>query len=169
MKILRQNIGEKAKLAKYTRNDMEPIEGASDDVKWYIVKETERPVINQFEVITTDYETTNKQHKKYPHFFIANEVHTINQLSNEQIIQQLDASLGSYLEENYPVWKRQRHEKQIRKGATPERLEYINSFDVWETNCIALRDQRESDLFNSGTLPELTWPNPPTVLKSTKI
>jgi hypothetical protein len=170
MKILRQNIGEEAKLAKYNRLDMEPIEGAVTEIKWYIVNEAEKPSINQFEFIKTNYETTDKPNEKYPHFFVANEVHTVERISDEQIIEQLNSSLGEWLDSNYLVPTQIKHLYELISNKASElKKQNVASLTTWQEQCRILRDQREADLFNSGILPELIWPNPPTVLKSTKI
>ena len=170
MKILRQNKGEQVRVAKYCRNDMEPISDVTDEVKWFILSASERTQINQFEILRTEFELTDKHHEKYPHFFIANEVHIIERISDDQIIEQLNISLGEWLDSNYLVPTQIKHLYEIMSNkASDIKKASVTALTTWQEQCRALRDQRESDLFNSGTLPELTWPNPPTVLKSTKL
>ena len=157
MKILKQYKGGEAKAAKYTRNDMEPVKDATEDVKWYIVEETERPTVNQFETIKTTNELTNEPNAEYPHFFKAIEVHTVTQLSNDVIIQRMNDSIGMHLDENYPRWKRVKHLGELMEGVTGERLRYIDNLRTWEGRCRESRDLKESELINNNQLPTLDW------------
>ena len=161
MRILKQYEGGEAKPATYVRSDMQPVEGATDDVKWYIVEETERPTINEFEIIRTSNELTTEANEDYPHFFKAIEVHTVSQISNDDIINMLDDSLGTHLDTNYPIWKRQKHLSELIEGVTGERLQYIENLKAWESNCRAERDLRESELINNNKLPSLIWDEVP--------
>lgn len=157
MKILRQNEGEKAKPAKYVRSDLKPIQGAVDIVKWYIVEETERPPSSQFETIEETFELTDDPNAEHPYFFKAIQVFTVTQIPNEAILQRMNDSLGRHLDDNYPLWKRQKHLYEVVKGSKDSRVDYIQNLKDWEDRCRASRDQKESDLINNNQMPTFDW------------
>lgn len=157
MKILKQYKGEAAKLAKYTRADLQPIEGASEEVKWYILEEAERPVAGIFEVVTERIELTDEENSDLPHFFRAVQFFDVTQLPTPAIINRMNTDLGRHLDENYPLWKRQKHLSELMNGVDGERLEYIESLKKWEADCRAERDEKESELINNNQVPVLDW------------
>ena len=157
MKILKQYEGGAAKIAKYARADLQPIEGATDAVKWYILEEAERPVAGIFEVVTERIELTDEENSDLPHFFRAIQFFDVTQLPTPSIIERMNADLGRHLDENYPLWKRQKHLLELMNGVDGERLEYIESLKKWETDCRAERDEKESELLNNNQVPVLDW------------
>lgn len=157
MKILKQYEGEEAKVSKYTRGDLGPIEDATDVIKWYIVEEGERPQQCQFETITETFQLTDEPNAERPHFLKAIQVFTVTRHSNEAIIQRMNDSLGMHLDENYPLWKRQKHLAELIEGVTGERLTYIDNLRAWEGRCRDVREQKESELINNNQLPAFDW------------
>jgi len=157
MKILKQYKGEAAKEAKYTRADLQPIEGATEEVKWYILEEAEKPEVGIFEVVTERIELTDEKNPDLPHFFRAIQFFDVTQLPTPAIIERMNADLGRHLDENYPLWKRQKHLSELINGVDGERLEYIKRLKKWEADCRAARDKKESELINNNQVPVLDW------------
>lgn len=158
MRILKQKEGGKAKPAKYTRKDFLPVQGATVNVKWYIVEEGEKPKFdaNLFRVKETII-TTEEKNKEYPAFFKAIATYEKEQLSTFEILDNLNGSFGSHIDETYPVWKRIKHNTELLLGTTKERETYIKALKKAEFDCRDERDKKENDLLSKNQIPSFDW------------
>jgi hypothetical protein len=95
------------------------------------------------------------------------------QLSDDEIISNLNNSLGVHLDNQYPLWERAKHAgegsyilwNKLETTLTQEELDrkaYIDATFAWITAQRAERDSRENELLTNGVLPSFIWEDRPT-------
>lgn len=165
MKVIKVHNGEQ-KTVEYPNRDIAmPVQGLKTGIEFYFINEGERLSIdsNTHKVVKSERLTT-EINNQYPHLKNAYIDYEIVQLTNEQIVNNIDRSVGSHLDTNYPIWKRVKHADELREGTTIDRETYINSLKTWESDCRVLRDQKVNELINNNILPDFVWPEKQTEL-----
>lgn len=159
MKVVRLNkkTGEK-KVVGYPRYDLKPVVGLSEDIGFYGIIEEKRPDCDYKTHTIKTIETFSGEPfegKSYIKTFTKS--YELELLSNERIIQELNNSVGSHIDINYPNWKQNKHALEIQIGTTQERIDYITNLFDWAQRCRTERDLRESELINNSDLPSFEW------------
>lgn len=163
MIVIERNSG---KRVQYPNKDItKPLIGFTGDEKYYFIQEDERP--------TCDYRTHRIERteeylddvKVYDHLPVYKVSYEVVQISNEEIIVNLNNAVGEHLDSQYPEWERIKHNAEITamlvyQSIDTERKEYIESLFNWSTQCRAERDEQEADLLN-GILPSFEFTDRP--------
>jgi len=159
---------------KYPRADIsEPLEGVND-IQIYVIID-KKPNYNPDKSCLKigKIELTTKVFEKYNHLLIANQLYDIVDFPKETVIDSLNESLGSHLDEQYPLWVRSKHagegtiilQAQLDGVATPEQLirkTFLISMYDWATKCRVDRDIREKEYKDNDIFPSFKWDNKPT-------
>jgi hypothetical protein len=160
------------KRAQYPAKDYRPIQKLVGNIKYYAIVENERPDYNRSTHKLVKSEVFNDEAwENKPHIGILNITYTTERLTDDQINENLNNSVGQHLDSLYPEWERSKHAgeslRYMLKGQenwTPEdldRINYIQSTADWCRSCRELRDQKETELRTNGTLPAFEWPERP--------
>lgn len=171
MKVLRREILEDKEtldIVNYPRHDNGIIEGLSDNIKFYHIIDnpppydrlTHRLIIDGYDFIETG------------HIGEAYKLYRLEQLTNDEIIANLNNSLGEHLDNNYPAYEETKHLAQILRLSLVKnkdtwntqdnaRFNYMLSMGDWQAKCRDERDRREEELINNGVLPSFEWDEKP--------
>jgi len=156
-------------LNKYPRKEIsEPLTGAGD-IQMYAVIEN-IPVYDASESYLSvgEIELTTEIYEGNEHILIANQLYEVINYTSEDVINKLNESLGTHLDENYPIWERVKHAGEgnyillsmIDGKLTKEqsdRKKYIDDVYDWITKCRADRDVRELDYIEKNKFPSFEW------------
>jgi len=170
--ILYNKITKERIFKKYPRNDLEPIVGLSDDIIVYYVIESDKPNYDnrthslKFNEIWSDDIYEDKEHIKicYKNYYLS-------QLPNEIIIENLNNSVGDWIDNNYPLWEQNKHTGQILRLRLQKEKSEWDEFDIaryewiintadWVRSCRLKRDLYEYELMNN-IIPDFIWDNRP--------
>lgn len=173
MKLIKYSISDQTqKLATYPMANISlPDRHQDSDTIWYLTVEDIKPEYNPKTQYLSSTETlTDNIHPKYPHLLINQKSWVVENFPTENIINELNDSLGIWLDEEYPVWKRIKHMNRLITLNTISNLSeaevneknYIEALQNWEQSCRNVRDIREQEFLTNGTFPLLTWDNQPT-------
>ena len=172
MKVIIYNTKTKqSKYAPYPSRDItKPVPGLDSDLRIYMLFPSEVPTYNgQFEMVHESITYTDEATEEYPHIYKAITSYTVSRLSDEEIIDALNNSVGSWIERHYPYWKQLKYSKRRMSYIEKETLtkeeqddyNYIKSIDAWAEQCRIDRDQMESNFIENGVLPSLQWSEAP--------
>lgn len=118
---------------KYPRKDIkEPIEGRNNPV--YIIIDNMPDFDNTTQRIKkSTIEKTNKNHKDYNHLLVAYQEYEIFDIPESEIQLKFESDFGTWIDDNYPIWKRIKHLSElINQNTTEERKSKIESWINWE-------------------------------------
>lgn len=164
-----QQTGEQVTCSKYPRKNItEPIQGLVD-IKIYKIVDTTpnyNPLLHKLE--KKDFRISEDLFESNKHLLIAYQEYDQIQLSADVIINNLNNSLGEFLDKSYPIWERIKHsgfgnyylESKINGIITEEEEEkrvMIDTLYSWITSQRELRDKKETELLTNGILPDFTW------------
>jgi hypothetical protein len=149
---------------RYAGSDISiPIIGMDENLQYYYEEADQIPAFNErTHQIVRNEAWTEETHETYTHLKKLHVTWQTNQLSNEQIIANLNEAIGVHLDGNYPLPIRIKHLKEgveitlLGNARTEDqniRLAYLTSLGDWMNTCRAERDAQESALINDGTLP----------------
>lgn len=166
--LLINKINGDQKVIDYPRNDKNPIVGLAENLEIFVISDEILPYDNRLHNIQcTGYTLTESYDQEYTHLKIANSNWIIKEKLTNEIINNLNRSLGEYLDDNYPEWERSKHAGEslrfVVKGQPNwtendiKRISYIQATADWCRSCRLLRDQRELDLIIDNILPSFDW------------
>lgn len=149
----------------------EPVVGLSENLLYYYTEEEEKTAYNPLthKLVRTEA-WTDETHPEYTHLKKHEVAWQKTQLSDEQIISNLNEELGRHLDEKYLLPVRIKHLKEgielqlLGESRTTEqnkRLLYLVSIGDWMNSCRDVRDARQEALINEGTLPSFEFPEMP--------
>jgi hypothetical protein len=168
------------KFVKYPRNDNQPVYGLSPNIKLYGIiidnsyaYDFKTHYIKEVEIFTDD---------PFPgmeHLGTYRKTYELIQLSNEQIIENLNTFVGEHIDSRYPSWEQNKHTGQLLRllfqlgqanwtEKDLARYTWIVSTADWAKGCRLLRDQMEKDFLENGIIPNFEWserPLKPEILK----
>jgi len=136
--------GTEVRRGKYNRNNIdEPIEG-----------EHSVTVYKLLDVLIDcdpDYQRKNKTtldisedlYKGLEHIKIAYQNYEVVDFPDEQKISIFSNKFGSWIDQQYPVYKRQKHSDELVMNPTAERKADIESWKAWEFSQRDLFDQKK--------------------------
>jgi len=163
MKIWKKYKGEtNPKHVDYPRGDLaEPVEKLSKDIKFYaeLEDEVEKKDNKKFRSVKK-MTFLDEPHPLYPHLFTCKVTYTRIEIPIYEINEELNNSVGAYLDENYDIHTRIKHNYElISKATSKERIEEITELKEWELSCIAEKDKRIEEFIKTGVFPETdNWP-----------
>lgn len=155
--------------SKYPRKDIsEKIEGLVGLEIYKLVDN--KPIYEALshKVVKTDIVLSEDIYGENKHLKIAYQNWELIKLSDNQIISNLNISLGNHLDTQYPIWERTKHagfgsyylESKMNNSITPEEEEERQKIDAmynWITTQRNERDDRENELVTNGTIPSFVW------------
>jgi len=158
---------------KYPRKDLEPIIGLSEDIKIYVIIEENQPRYdnNQYYLEKTE-SYTEEIYDNYEHIFIYRISWKPIEHPKPKIINNLNKSLGDYLDTEYPLWERTKHlaekiellnkDEHMLSESERERLELITGLDDWINRCRTERDVKEEEYVTNNVFPDFdNWDSRP--------
>lgn len=157
MKVIYKDSKE-IKEIKYPAVDISTKIDLDEGISLYFIVEDTKPDYNQnFEYLKkADDQLIDEPHQEYKHLFVCKRSWIKVRYTDEQIIQTLNENLGFYLDEQYPIATREKHNFELQSVAiSDERMDYLLSLRAWLENNRKLRDKYESDFIENGTLPDL--------------
>lgn len=159
MKVLKVNTEtNKRELVPYPRTDLKPAIGLDANIDYYGIVEGEKPTINHNTHYLKIVEVfSDEPYQEMTHIKTYMKKYESHQLSNGQIINNLNNSLGNHLDSGFPLWKQIKYLKELANGITPERKAEIQPYFDWQNRCRAERDLRENELINNNELPSFDW------------
>jgi len=167
MKVVRKNLDNgEVKVVDYPRHDTEPVYGLTGNVEFYLIERDTYPTEDaRLYFIKELIECTEEQDEQLPHFKKAVIHYEVIRKPDWIIIDELNKSLGNYLDEHYPIWKRIKHTRELMEigsgdidSEQADRLIYLNIWREWENTCRTERDEKERLLVEQGVTPEIdTW------------
>lgn len=120
-------------ISKYPRKDIkEPIDGREGKV--YIIID-DIPNYNELSqrIIKKNIDETNEIYNDHEHILIAYQRYEVIDWHDEISINNLQIKFGQWIDENYPLWKRQKHLTEILQGTFDlQRKSYIDGWIQWE-------------------------------------
>ena len=131
--------------------------GKNEDIQFYFIEEItiENPKPDRFNLIQQPDILTDEIHSEYKHLKICKRNWTLEEKTEQAIIDKLNNELGSYLDAEYPIWERNKHLQEFLFEQTPERIRYIQQLSGWLTECRNIRQERENlYLENHDNFPE---------------
>lgn len=134
-------------------------------VFYYINEETAPDYDSNIQYLVASYELTTDYSEDYPNLLIANKTYIATYYDNDTIITALNNNLGEFLDDNYPVWQRNKHLWELNNDSdiTDDRKTYIESLFSWLETCRGARDAAETALTENGTYPTFdSWDSMPT-------
>lgn len=171
MEVIRhdKNTGETIK-TKYPRIDLEPVVGLAENIEYYelIYENIEH---NIFQILKPDDVILTSD--KGTFLNIARQTYVIEQKSNDDIINILNSSVGSHIDNLYPLWEQNKHSGQIMRLVIGKEKTDWDEFDFarynwivdtanWAKTCREMRDEKELILKTKGIMPNLNdWPERP--------
>ena len=158
-------------LSTYPRKDIsEPLEGKSSNLIqiYKIIDKIPTYDTNKQRIINKNNYIFTEEINEYSHIKNAYVEYEITDISNEEIIERLNISLGTYLDEVYPLWERAKHAgegsyilwNKTESDLTTEELtrkSYIDNMYNWITRCRKERDEREKNLIENNEFPSFEW------------
>lgn len=159
MRVIRK-INDEIKEVEYPHMDIAtPVVGLSQGILFYFIEQQERPVYDAFKSYLKPFENlTDKKHPEYSHLLLCERGWEVVDYSQQTIVQKLNASLGEHLDNEYPLWERQKHSDELLIGnPDAERKTYIESLKTWEFSQRQERDNRETEYLTNGVFPSFTW------------
>ena len=141
----------------------EPIEG-KHNLKIYVI-------VDKYPNYDLDYETlilgtidkTKKNYEGLEHLLVAHQNYTAVAKDLNPVIQELDNNLSNYLDNNYPVWQRDKHLRQISLSkVSGNKLTHLRNLDNWVDECRNLRDTKEIQIKNNERPSINDWPIKPS-------
>lgn len=131
---------------KYPRKDIsEPIEGRKDEV--YVIVD-DIPAYNNLSQIVqkASIDKTDEIYNNHEHLLIAYQRYDIINLSDEISASNMQMKFGQWIDENYPIWKRQKHLTELtqRNPGQAKKTE-IEDWINWE---FAQREKLEQKIIN---------------------
>lgn len=169
MKVLKLKVSiNKKEIVEYPRYDMGKISGLDPDIKFYYINESNKPEYNYntHKLVLSETFVDEEPIGTYTKSW------NIEQLSNDQIIINLNNSLGNHLDTLYPEWERSKHAGEslrfILKGQENwdnndlARIQYIEATANWARDCRLERDNREQKLLINGIIPSFVWESRPS-------
>lgn len=170
MKVIKKIVstGEK-NMIQYPRTDMGPIIGLDNDIKFYGIEETTIPDFdNKLYKLQVEEEWLDEPFNGLSHLGTYRKNYTIVPLSNDIIINNLNKSVGNWIDTEYPLWEQNKHTGQIlrlmqissyeRTDEENSRYNWIIATADWAKSCRELRDLKETQLISNGILPSFEWP-----------
>jgi len=174
MKVVQKDlITGKHTFIDYPRNDNKPVYGLSTNIKLYGIiidnvpsYDTRTHFIKEIELFLDDPFSGMEHLSTYKKTF------EIIQLSNEQIISNLNTYIGDHIDIAYPSWEQNKHTGQLLRLLFQKGQESWDEKDVarygwivatadWAKGCRLLRDQMEKDLIENNIIPNFQWPERP--------
>lgn len=164
MRVIREYNGE-IKEVDYPHVDIsKPVVGLDKAIKYYFIEQADKPAFDADKSYLKPTQTLSTDvHPKYKHLLICYRGYEIIDYTQAAIIQKLNDSLGNHLDNEYPLWERQKHSDELAFGSpTTERKAYIESLKTWEFAQREERDNRESEYITNGVFPDLhNWESRP--------
>ena len=154
------------------KDESKPLHGLDEDLEIFkIVDELPEYDKDRQRISKDGYIFTDELYNS--HLKIANINYLIAEISQDEIVGKLTTSLGTHLDEQYPMWERIKHsgegnyivETQITKELTQAQIDrrtYIDSVYKWTVKCRDDRDLREKELIDNNTFPSFEWDDRPT-------
>lgn len=142
-----------------------------DNIEFYEIQNGEKPVFNsnQFDLI----ETITLTEFKGDFLNIAEIEYSLKEKRQDEIIDFLNNSVGSWIDTQYPFWEQNKHSgkalRALNKMMLGETLtldeqayiDYVQACADWASECRALRDDFEYVYTTEGTLPDIVFSNKP--------
>lgn len=136
------------------------VSGLSDRLKYFYIEEEEKPEYDEnMQYLKVSYNLSEEYHKTYTNLLVATMTYTIVDYDSDFVIENLAASLGSHLDNNYPGWKRTKHLREYLndKEISDARKAYLESLFTWEDNCRSAYDERVTAYEIDGIFPSFIW------------
>ena len=123
--------------------------------------------------LVRNIEFTNDLQAGYHQVKICRHSWAITDYDKDTVVEKLNASLGIYLDTQYPLWERSKHSgegnyinwaKTEPEGLSQDQIDrkaYIDSVYAWITQCRTDRDTKENEYVNNGTFPSFEWTDRP--------
>lgn len=118
---------------KYPRKDIsEPIEGRKGKI--YVIVDDIPDYNNLSQIVKkTAIDKTDEIYNNHEHLLIAYQQYDIINLSDEISAQNIKDKFGNWIDENYPVWKRQKHLTELtQRSPGQSRKSELENWINWE-------------------------------------
>jgi hypothetical protein len=160
MKVIYSNSETKEiKEVNYPAIDISiPVLKLDKAITYYFIEILAKPKItNNFERIVKAKDIlTDEYHSIYTHLKICKRGYTIIRMTNEEIIRSLSENLGQFLDNEYPIATREKHNFELQSvEISKDRMDYLLSLRAWLEQNRMLRDELEANFLNKNILPEL--------------
>lgn len=176
MKVILRNLSTgEIKHVNYPRHDNGPVIGLSSNLRYYVTENidyTDSFDSNLYHLKLHE-EYTDEPSSTYPHIYVRRLWYELELNDVNQIIENLNNSVGDYLETCFPYWKQLKYlnryvtltEIQVESGLMSSEaieLEYIKSVRLWFDRVRLSRDEKEYNLVKNNVLPDFQWEAVPT-------
>lgn len=160
------------KMVEYPSADLQnPLVGLKDPYVYYHLGNAQIPTYDEkthycVEAITL----SSEKHPEFKALNTAKKTYEIKRLPDSSIIDNLNSSVGQWIDSRFPDWKKAKYvdlkNDLLFAGYMPESNSelalYVNVLK-WANDCRLLRDRYENELVNNGQLPLFVWPEIPTI------
>lgn len=160
--VIDLETGDKSKI-NYPRKDLAPLRAMGRDMgrltkQFYFIEDEIPKNFNPiYQTLKKTEEFTDELYQNKLHIKICKVKNEIVKLSQDEIIINLNNDLGFYLDNEYPIWEREKHNSQLlyfqytkKEDDLDEEdediINYILSTFEWAEECRALRAKYENDL-----------------------
>jgi hypothetical protein len=161
----------------------------SDKFDLYVLID-EKPDHSELQqLIETGTIYTEKYHHELSHLKICYRQYDVIDIDKNKIINQLNTAFGDYIDNQYPVWKRLKHNDELDSlqrslfdrakssiisifssnetyllEEEKKRRDYINNMNLWLQRCRDERDFREKELIENNKYPDMiNWEAVPII------